>query len=511
MSFHSYSGQPATAALSEPPSPRILGSTGGVGTRDWRWFMDSATLPMLIVDRQGGILHANAAVERLFGYRRRELFRMPVSELLTPRMDESEPGHAPNETTPLLQGYFLGRTRDEARFSAELSTSPLLGGSSLVTIHRRREEPGLALPSAGLAEPLFAELDQALAVLDADFRVVSANPAFLNLLRLRREEVYGHSLLALKNRRWDEAILRRLLGGRLPQEGTFEFGEPERIGRVLSLKASEIGGKGNPRKPRMILLAAEDITEQARTQGEQTRAIHELGRANDELTKFAQVIAHDLKAPLRGIATLADWIASDQKERLDDRGRRHLELLVRRVQCLDAFVAGLMDWARPGPDEEAVLPVDLNTLVREVIESLMPPPHISVSVAGRLPLLCLHWPRIQQVFQNLLENAIRFMDKPEGVVQIDCTDEGPDWKFSVSDNGPGIDPRHAERIFQLFHTLNPHGSPESTGIGLAIAKKIIEEHTGRIWVESEPGLGSRFFFTLPKTATPPVGTTASTV
>jgi signal transduction histidine kinase len=106
--------------------------------------------------------------------------------------------------------------------------------------------------------------------------------------------------------------------------------------------------------------------------------------------------------------------------------------------------------------------------------------------------------RIAQVFQNLIGNAIKFMDKPQGDVKVGCVDAGDYWQFSVVDNGPGIDPQYHEKIFQIFQTLRPRDEQESTGIGLSIVKKIVEFYSGKVWVESEPGKGSTFFFTLPK-------------
>ncbi|MEO7558849.1 MAG: ATP-binding protein, partial [Nitrosospira sp.] len=106
--------------------------------------------------------------------------------------------------------------------------------------------------------------------------------------------------------------------------------------------------------------------------------------------------------------------------------------------------------------------------------------------------------RIQQIFQNLLSNAINYMDKPQGEIRIACCVEGEQWKFSIADNGPGIEARHFERIFQLFQTLAPRDRIESTGVGLALVKKIVEMYSGQIWIESKAGEGSTFFFTLPK-------------
>lgn len=219
--------------------------------------------------------------------------------------------------------------------------------------------------------------------------------------------------------------------------------------------------------------------------------------AHQELAGFARIIAHDLKTPLRGIATLADWLAIGQGERLDAEGREHLELLIRRVRRLDAFVDGLMLWAQADRDQPAEVPVDFNGLVREVVEDLLPPSGIDI-VVGNLPTLSIQAALVRQIFQNLIDNAIRFMDKPYGRIEINSLAEAGFWTFAVIDNGPGIDPLHFERIFALFQTLHPRDRLESTGIGLAVVKKIVEGYGGRVWVESTPGRGSAFLFTLPE-------------
>ena len=132
-----------------------------------------------------------------------------------------------------------------------------------------------------------------------------------------------------------------------------------------------------------------------------------------------------------------------------------------------------------------------------MLDSLAPPPHVRVEVEP-LPTIRAERTRIQQVFQNLLGNAIRYLDKPEGRIHVGCESADGHWRFSVRDNGPGIEARHLERIFGLFQTLQSRDKTESTGIGLSLVRKIVEMHGGQVWVESTPGVGSTFHFTLPK-------------
>jgi signal transduction histidine kinase len=228
--------------------------------------------------------------------------------------------------------------------------------------------------------------------------------------------------------------------------------------------------------------------------------VQNLRRSNKELQDFAHVTAHDLKAPLRGIGTLADWIASDYAEKFDDQGRHQLRLLKGRVLRLTELIDGILHYSEIGRVTNRREVVDLGKLVSETIALLDPPAQIQVAVCGPLPAVVCEKVRLGQVFHNLIDNAIKYMDKPQGRIEVGCTDQGNVWRFAVTDNGPGIEEKYFEKIFQMFQTLVPRDQRESTGIGLPIVKKIVELFGGSIWVESKPGAGSTFFFTLPKCA-----------
>lgn len=243
-----------------------------------------------------------------------------------------------------------------------------------------------------------------------------------------------------------------------------------------------------------------EIYQRREKETELAHLVGELKSANEELKNFAYVVSHDLKAPLRAIGSLADWLTVDQADRLDDEGKEHLRLLVSRVRRMDGLIEGILDYSRVGRIKEQAVPVDLDRMVHEVIDSLAPPAHVAVTVQGPLPTIVIEKTRIQQVFQNLLSNAIKYLDKPEGRIEVRCTPQRDAWQFSVADNGPGIEPRHHERVFQLFQTLAPRDRVESTGVGLALVKKIVEMYGGHVWIESTPGAGSTFHFTLPHTA-----------
>ena len=241
-----------------------------------------------------------------------------------------------------------------------------------------------------------------------------------------------------------------------------------------------------------------DITERKQAEKRQLQLINDLERVNKELKDFAYIVSHDLKAPLRAIRGLAEWISTDYADKLDEEGKEQLGLLRNRVKRMQQLIDGVLRYSRAGRRQEAKEEVNLNTLVSEVIDMIAPPEHIEIEVASQLPTIYGEKTQLEQVFQNLLSNAVRYMDKPKGKVTIGCTEEEGYWRFSVADNGPGIEEKHYERIFQIFQTLKPRDDVESTGVGLTIVKKLVEMHGGKVWVESKLGEGSTFFFTLPK-------------
>jgi len=227
-------------------------------------------------------------------------------------------------------------------------------------------------------------------------------------------------------------------------------------------------------------------------------AYRKLEDANQELKDFAHIVSHDLKAPLRGIRTVCDWILTDSADKLGEDGKEQMQLLVTRVERMHNLIGGVLQYSQVGCLEEKKDRVDLNEIISEVIDMIGFPENIKLSIEEELPVIECGQIKIMQVFGNLLGNAVKHMDKPQGEVKVGCVEEDGFWKFSVDDNGPGIEEEHFERIFRMFQTLKPRDQFESTGIGLTVVKKIVESYSGRVWVESKLGEGSVFYFTLPK-------------
>lgn len=220
-----------------------------------------------------------------------------------------------------------------------------------------------------------------------------------------------------------------------------------------------------------------------------------LVKRNQELERFAYVVSHDLKAPLRAIANLSQWLEEDLEENLTEETRHNLRLLQGRVYRLKTMIEGLLDYSRIGLSSLPEETVNLTELIKEIIASLAVPPDFTIEVKSPLPTLVTKRLLLSQVFSNLISNAIKHHHDHQGYIEIQAIDRGNYYEFSVKDDGPGIAPEYQEKIFEIFRVLNSRDQKENTGIGLSIVKKIIDNQGGRIWVESQAGEGATFYFT----------------
>lgn len=478
------------------------------------WLLASATEAMLIVDRDGRIVLVNPPAGRLFGYTSAELVGRLLEELIPERFRSTHVGQrshffAEPHARPMGAGLALhALRRDGGEFPVEISLSPLRTdrGLSLVmaTIHdvteRKRAEQALLDSEARMRAIVDTAVD-AIITIDEHGVIERVNPRAETLFGYTSAEMIGQNISILMpepDRELHDGYLdryrktgeRKIIGvGRevvgLRKDGTT-------FPMDLAVAEMWLGQR------RMFTGVVRDITERKQAEAQRLQLLQEISSANEELTNFAYVVSHDLKAPLRGIGSLADWLSTDYADKFDDEGREHMRLLINRVHRMSALIDGILQYSRVGRVKETAVTVDLNVLVREVIDLLAPPANIEVIVDAALPSVVGERTRLQQVFQNLISNAIKYMDKPTGRVNISCTEKDGVWQFAVADNGKGIDARHFDRIFQLFQTLAPRDKVESTGVGLALVKKIVEMYGGQIWVESTPGVGSTFGFSLPR-------------
>lgn len=239
-----------------------------------------------------------------------------------------------------------------------------------------------------------------------------------------------------------------------------------------------------------------DITDIKRLEHQKERLLKELEKSNNELQEYAHIVSNDLKSPLRSIDALINWIKEDNKEKLDEVSIQNFDLIETTLEKMEQLISDILTYSSAGSQTLAEELVDLNEIVEGLTKILFIPNHISIEIINPLPKIQGDKTKLQQLFQNLISNAVKFNDKAIGRIEIDVTAQDENYLFSVKDNGVGIDKKYHDKIFKIFHALNK--SKDSTGIGLSIVKKIVELHKGDIWVESKLGEGTTFYFTLKK-------------
>jgi PAS domain S-box-containing protein len=384
----------------------------------------------------------------------------------------------------------------------------------LKQIHQRRlerdqAEQALRKGKAKL-QTIIESSPYAILVTDLNGEVLECNQESLEMFGFfDRAEFIGQKsmdFIAAEDRLLVKENLKKIRHDLVQKNFRYHLVKPDGTIFPAEVSASRLQNPDNESEAFVILI--KDITEQKQAEAKIAQLNEELERrviertmeletANNELKEFAYIVSHDLKAPLRGISQLSQWLIHDYASHFDASGKEMLNLLIGRAKRMSNLIDGILQYSRVGRSKVNYVTVDLKKLVQEVIDLLTPPAHIRIEIVTDLPVVMGDNVRLEQVFQNLIGNAIKFMDKAEGLIHIGCEEADQFWKFWIKDNGPGIDLKYHERIFQIFQSLMPRDELESTGIGLTLVKKIITLYGGKVWLESEIGAGTTFYFTLP--------------
>jgi len=293
-----------------------------------------------------------------------------------------------------------------------------------------------------------------------------------------------------------ERYMRRMAGEDV--EGLYETILKRKDGTYIhaEVNAGLISFRGNPAD----LVFIRDITERKIAEKKLKETMKELERSNKDLENFAYVASHDLQEPLRMITSYLQLLEFRYKDKLDDDADEFIKYAVDSAIRMQELIDGLLSYSRIGTQSKSFTSIDCNTIFNRALSDL----EIAIEESGAiitndpLPTIIGDDMQIGQLYQNLISNAIKFRGEEKPSVHVSAEQKKNDWVFSVSDNGIGIESEYVDNIFTIFKRLHGNSKYPGTGLGLAVSKKIVERHGGRIWVESEPGMGSTFYFTIPK-------------
>jgi PAS domain S-box-containing protein len=474
----------------------------------FRALMESAPDALVISDSEGRIELTNLQAERLFGYSRAEMIGEMV-EILIPKDLQAGYKHDSKEFFKDKDSARMGvgvdlraRRKDGTEIPVEISFSPLEGpgGTSMTAAIRDISE---RRKSEVRFRALLESAPDAMIIVNSGGIIELINAETERLFRYPREELIGQSLGLL--------IPEHLRGThQLHREEYFRDPRPRQMGAGLDLWAHRKDGSLFPVEISLsplegpdgvsVTAAIRDTTERRQAAKLLAEKVAELRHTNEELQQFAHIASHDLQEPLRMVASFTQLLANRYQGKLDADADEFIAYAVDGTKRMKELIEDLLMYSRTGkslapPSEfrsEDALQAALRNLRTTIDESGAVVDH------GEMPTITSVHSQVVQLFQNIVGNAIKYHCSKAPAIHVSAETTEQEWIFSVADNGIGIDPQYFERIFVIFQRLHGRDEYEGTGIGLAICKRILQQQGGRIWLESEPGKGSTFYFALPR-------------
>lgn len=482
----------------------------------FRLVVEAAPNAVILVSQAGIISLVNTRTEALFGYTREALLGQPIEMLVPSQFSAHHNQHreaffAEPMARPMGMGRDLfGLRKDGSQVPVEIGLNPITTSegsfvlASVIDITERKQaEQELKQTTAELLflNDLVTQTTQPMSVADLQGQFVRFNRAFEQLTGYSAAELYHLTYQQLTPTRWHdmevELIAQLMATG---QAVRFEKEYRRKDGVLIPVELvvelyRDAGGH-----PQYLYGFVTDITERKRAENELRQTATELARSNAELEQFAYIASHDLQEPLRAVAGTVQLLQQRYAGQLDSRADEFIEHAVDGASRMQTLINDLLNFSRVGTRSRSFQPTNCDTILKQVLANLAVAIAESGAVvtADTLPTVMADATQLSQLLQNLISNAIKFRRNGcAPAIHIGVVQQVEAYLFSLSDNGIGMESQYFERIFGVFQRLHTRRDYPGTGIGLAICKKIVERHGGSIWVESEPGQGSTFYFTLP--------------
>jgi len=486
----------------------------------FRTITENTPYALVLVDHDGKIVLVNAYLEQLFGFSREELLGRSIDIFIPERFRIGHEAYRQSfnkhpEQKPMGTGRDLyGLRKNGEEIPIEIALSPVRVDESLFVLaaiadisQRKQAEEilrqsearlNLALSSARAGTWDWDILRDKLLWSDSSYRLLGMKPGECEASAKNwLERVHPDDRPAVKET--VDSVIKRFMTQRKEDTFNLEYRVLHTNGSIrwINDRGQILYGRyGRPVRMIGIML---DVTESKLAEERLAAQAQELARSNAELQEFAYVASHDLQEPLRAVAGCVEIIRRRYQGKLDARADQVISHTVEGAARMQNLINDLLAYSRIGSRDHPFEPTDCQAILNTVLANLEVPIDESGAKITHddLPTILADSRQLTQLFQNLISNAVKFRGDQAPLIHIGVKKQNGEWIFSVRDNGIGIEPYYFERIFRIFQRLHARNDYPGTGIGLAICKRVVERHGGRIWVESEPGHGATFFFTFP--------------
>lgn len=467
--------------------------------------------PFGIVLTEGGrIIKSNEAFQKMTGYSASEAQHLSGFTLIRPTdleevkklqaaMDSGQKNHATFTQILTRKDGELIKARVNITTILDEDRKPKYRLSILEDITEESKRSELMAEQQEQLEIIVNNSPLGVSLSDSG-ALTKVNRAFCELMGYTEEELKTMTFQDITHpgdMEESNEYFKRMMSGKL-DVFTINKKYIKKDGTILHAKTSVSAVRDTEGKIKYQVVMLEDISEQERAEKQRQRLLEQLEKSNLELKEYAHVVSHDLKSPLRSISALVSWIKEDCSEIIEQKGSKNLDLIEGTVEKMENLINGILTYSEIERTEEGESLISMQKVIENILGLLYIPDHIKVHIDGELPTLFANEMRMQQLFQNLISNAINYIDKEKGQVEISHQEVDDFRVFSIKDNGVGIPQQYHKKIFGIFQSLDSSGQNGSTGIGLSIVKKIVEQYNGEITLDSKEGQGTTFYVKLKK-------------
>ena len=462
---------------------------------------------VVICDKYGKVEWVNTSFERITGYSLKEMIGKSPGSILQG-----------DETDPETITYLKQQIRAGEPFNCEILNYSKSNKKYWIRIQGQalKDRNGEVLKYFAIEEDIslekkyfenikaekvkysniIANMNMGLLEVDNNDNILLANQSFCEMSGYSINELIGNKASDLLSNKKDKTTIA--LKNEKRKSGISDSYEVKANTKSGETKYWMISGAPNYNENGEVVGSIGvhlDITQQKSLELQKEQLLLRLEKQNEQLNEYAQIVSHDLKSPLRSIHSLISWIKEDNLKEFSEQTIDYLKLIENKVEKMDHLIQGILTYSKMDTLDLSSEQLDVNDVVNNIINIIHIPENIEVRINHLLPTIIADKYRIQQLFQNLIGNAVTYIDKQNGLVEVDFSTEKNHYIFSIKDNGPGIAKENQEKIFKVFQSFTKN--EKSTGIGLSIVKRIVDNYKGEIWIESQLTVGTTFFIKLP--------------